>query len=125
MALIVADTDILIDTLRGREPIASQVMGALEANHLATTAITAFELWSGATSPRASEEVAAMLAPLGLLPVDHGAARAAAEIVLTLKRAGQSIGMADSLIAGICVARGASLFTRNVKHFRRFPGWCW
>ncbi len=122
MALIVADTDVLIDTLRGREPIASRVIGALEANQLVTTAISAFELWSGATSSRASEEVAALLAPVGLLPVDQPAARAAAEILLTLRGAGQSIGMADSLIAGICVARGASLFTRNVKHFSRVQG---
>lgn len=121
MALIVADTDVLIDALRGREPIASQVIGALEANQLVTTAITAFELWSGATSPRAREEVAALLAPVGLLPVDHAAARAAAEILLALRGEGQSIGMADSLIAGICVARGASLFARNAKHFGRVP----
>lgn len=122
MAMIIADTDVLIDTLRGREPTASRVMAALEADALATTTISAFELWSGASSARANEAVSALLAPLELLPVTAASARAAADIQLALSGQGQGIGMADSLIAGICMASGASLLTRNVKHFRRVTG---
>lgn len=32
---------------------------------------------------------------------------------------GQSIGMADLMIAAVCIANQASLLTRNLKHFQR------
>jgi len=35
---------------------------------------------------------------------------------------GTPIGMADYLIAGICLARGARLLVRNRSHFERVPG---
>jgi predicted nucleic acid-binding protein len=39
-----------------------------------------------------------------------------------LESKGQTIGMADSLIAGICLERDGILLTRNVKHFSRVDG---
>jgi predicted nucleic acid-binding protein len=36
-----------------------------------------------------------------------------------LESKGQTIGMADSLIAGICLEHNGILLTRNVKHFSR------
>ncbi len=36
-----------------------------------------------------------------------------------LEGQGQTIGMADYLIAGICVSRSTALLTRNRKHFQR------
>jgi predicted nucleic acid-binding protein len=68
---------------------------ALKSGSLATTAITAFELSSGARSLRAAEKVQALRTP---------------------------IGMADYLIAGICLQRSATLLTRNRGHFARVPG---
>ena len=40
----------------------------------------------------------------------------------TLERSGTAIGMADSLIAGIVVAGGGVLLTRNRRHFERVQG---
>lgn len=34
----------------------------------------------------------------------------------------KKIGRADLLIAGIALAHGATLVTRNLRHFRRIPG---
>ncbi len=44
--MIVADSDVLVDALRGREPYASRIAEALEADSLATTVVSAFELSS-------------------------------------------------------------------------------
>ena len=45
--MIVADTDVLIDYLRGEGPQADRI--AFELQHgLGTTVVTAFELWAGA-----------------------------------------------------------------------------
>ncbi|HEX9164603.1 MAG TPA: type II toxin-antitoxin system VapC family toxin [Gemmatimonadales bacterium] len=120
--MIVADTDILIDALRGREPARARVADAIASGALATTAVTAFELRTGADSDRAREAVERLLAPLEILPFDDTAAVRAGDVRRSLEAAGTPIGMADYLIAGICLARSAVLFTRNVDHFRRVEG---
>lgn len=120
--MIVADSDVLIDALRGHEPALSRVKRELADGVLATTAVTAFELLSGADSDRVRRSVEGLLAPLVILPLDEAAGRAAARVRLDLEAEGTPIGMADYLIAGICLTRSAPLLTRNRAHFARVPG---
>jgi predicted nucleic acid-binding protein len=122
VAVIVADADVLIDALRGRASARARIAEALAAGTLATTAVTAFELRSGADSDRARAAVGLLLAPLEILPFDQAAAGAAARIRRELEAEGQPIGMADYLIAGICLVRSATLLTRNRAHFARVSG---
>ena len=119
--MIVADTDVLIDYLRDADPAAERVALELERG-LATTTISAFELWSGSRGPRSREQaVETLIAALRILPLDAGAARAAAGIRSDLQEKGRTIAMADALIAGICVEQDAILLTRNRKHFEGIP----
>lgn len=120
--MIVADSDVLIDALRGREPTAARVALELEAGGLATTAVSLFELESGARTERAREQVTRLLTALRILPFDEAAAQAAAGARRALEAEGRPIGMADYLIAGICLARSALLLTRNRTHFESVPG---
>lgn len=55
-------------------------------------------------------------------PFDGEAARRAGAVRRDLSGQGPDIGMADSLIAGICLERGAPLLTRNRSHFERVEG---
>lgn len=50
--MIVADSDVLIDFLGGREPAAGRVTREIESGNLWTTVITRFELLSGARGSR-------------------------------------------------------------------------
>lgn len=118
--MIVADTDVLIDALRGRGA-AERIEIELRTGQLATTVITVFELLAGARTERAKRRVETLLAAMGHLPLDVAAAREAAEIGLELEKSGNTIGTADALIAGICRTRGAMLMTRNTAHFSRVP----
>ena len=120
--MIIADSDVLIDALRGRPSARARIAEALAAGTLATTAVTAFELRSGADSDRARAAIGLLLAPLEILPFDQAAAGAAARIRRELESNGQPIGMADYMIAGICLVRSAALLTRNRAHFGRVPG---
>ncbi len=122
LAIIVADTDVLIDYLRGEDPQAERI--ALELQHgLCTTVVTAFELWAGAIgSAKRERAVDTLLGALTILPLDAEDARCAASLRCDLDRRGRSIGMADSLIAGVCVRHRAILITRNRAHFERVPG---
>lgn len=120
--MIVADTDVLIDALRGREPARTRVADAIATGQLATSAVTAFELRSGADTDRSRAAIERLLAPVEILPFDDAAAARAGEVRRALETAGTPIGMADYLIAGVCLARSAALITRNVSHFQRVEG---
>jgi predicted nucleic acid-binding protein len=120
--VIVADSDVLIDALRGREAAKQRIHGELASGALATTAITVFELLSGASSDRVRRQVGMLLEACVLLPVDDAAARAAAETRRDLEAEGHPIGMADYLIAGVCLSRSAALLTRNRAHFEPVRG---
>jgi tRNA(fMet)-specific endonuclease VapC len=110
VAVIVADSDVLIDYLRGRNPMAARVELELQTRSFATTAVTAFELWTGAKTPRQVSAVELLLAAMTILPLDAEGARKGAEARRALLARGEDIGMADCLIAG------------NRRHFARIEG---
>lgn len=120
--MMVADSDVLIDFLRGKGPGAERIEIELKTGRLATTAVNAFELRAGAPSERRSSAVDVLLGGINILPLDDSAAKEAARIHRDLSVAGKSIGMADALIAGICVRHRGTLITRNHKHFGRVSG---
>jgi tRNA(fMet)-specific endonuclease VapC len=121
LAVFIADTDVLIDFLRGSGE-AERIEIELNTGRLCTTAVTAFELWAGSKSPQQVATVETLLAAVTILPLDVSSARRAGEVRRELERAGTAIGMADSLIAGIALDHGAILITRNKKHYQRVPG---
>lgn len=120
--MIIADSDVLIDALRGREPSRERVARAIESRTLATTSITLFELLSGASSPSEQRKVETLLSALSILAVDEAAAITASEIRRALQGRGLGIGMADYLIAGVCLSKAYPLMTRNREHFGRVEG---
>ena len=119
--MMVADTDVLIDFLAGRDPACRRVALELERGRLQTTAVTRFELLCGARNAREESIIRQLLAAVPALPLDEQAADRAAAVRRALERAGEAIGMADSLIAGVVLARGGTLLTRNRRHFERIP----
>lgn len=120
--MMVADTDVLIDFLENRSPVAARIALELERGQLRTTVITRFELLAGARTARQRKVIDELIAGFPCLPLDDLGADTAAEIRRALEGAGVAIGMADSLIAGIVVAYEGVLLTRNRRHFERVPG---
>jgi tRNA(fMet)-specific endonuclease VapC len=115
-----ADTDVLIDFLKGKGE-AQRVADALTNQELFTSAISAFELYSGAKSEKQIHAVEALLQAMVVFPLSMDAARRAGHIRRNLDRDGKTVPMADSLIAGICLEQKLTLLTRNKKHFERIP----
>lgn len=118
--MIVADTDVLIEFLRGRDPFAERVAAEIKRG-LATTTVTAFELLAGAHTAKQKKSVEDLLDGLTVLVLDTPAAARGAQVRRELEMRGMGIGMADSLIAGVCLSCEAALLTGNVKHFSRVP----
>jgi predicted nucleic acid-binding protein len=119
--MMIADSDVLIDFLRDRDPWAGRIELEIKTGHLATTAINSFELLSGAKRAADQETVSRLLAVLTVLGVTPEASERAAVVRRALESQGQGIGMADYLIAGVCLANGGVLLTRNLDHFGRVP----
>jgi len=56
-----------------------------------------------------------------IVPFDIAAAQAAAALSAKRRREGRSQELRDSMIAGIAIARRATLATRNTRHFADLP----
>jgi predicted nucleic acid-binding protein len=116
LAVILADTDVLIDYPAGVGNI-DNVADHAASGQLLTTAITCFELLSGAGTGKRGDAVKQLVAALEIIPLDRDGAAEASRVRRKLDAKGEGIGMADSLIAGIALARSLPLWTRNRKHF--------
>ena len=74
MAILIADTDVLIDFLAGLNPTAAQIAAELEMGTLFTTAVTRFELLSDARTAAQERRIRRLLDALPTLPLDTRAA---------------------------------------------------
>lgn len=118
---VVADTDLLIDFLRGRGPGVGAVRGLIRHRRLRLTSVTAFELRLGTDFFQRGTEIARLFRAR-TLGLDIEGAVLAGEVAVALRDAGRPIGLADCLQAGICLRHELPLATRNTKHFGRIPG---
>ncbi len=117
--MIVVDTDVLIDSLNGKDPSSERVSREIRNGTLATTTITPLALLSGAQTGRALDSGSKLHGARQLRPLDEEPGATAATIRRDLEGQGGAIGMADYLIAGICRTRSRPLLTRNRSHFER------
>ena len=122
MAVILADTDVLIDYLEGVQPAKNRVRDYSLSDCLQTTAVNCFELLSGAREDRRGDQTRDFVRSVVVLPLDRKSAARAAALRQKMEGNGSYIGMADSLIAGIALENGLPLLTRNRKHFERVEG---
>ena len=118
------DSDTSVEHIRGNEQVLARL--AVELGDVATTLITAGELYYGAAKSRDPEvggaSVDAFLLHFPPLTLDRASARIFGDLKSGLEREGQRLPDADLLIASICLAHGAVLVTGNRRHFDRIPG---
>lgn len=126
--MIVLDTNVLSALMRDVPAIpVVEWLDAQAAESVWITSVTVFEARFGirllpAGKRRKSLESTfdALLAEDlegRVLDFDMSAANAAADLAASRQRAGRPVDVRDTLIAGIVMARRATLATRNVKHF--------
>lgn len=119
--MIVLDTSIIIDHLRGVSGAQESIRHALlDGEALAASVLTKVELLAGL---RASEEPVLRRA-FGLcswFDVDDDLAEGAGLLAHRYARAFPGIDPVDYVIAATVVRFDATLWTRNLKHFPMFP----
>jgi len=118
------DTDTVIYFFKGRGRVAQRLLQTAPAE-VALSTLSLYELHVGVVRSVRPDETQAQLETfltlITVVPFDDAAARAAAEVRGYLERSGQTIGMLDTLIAGVALARGLTLVTHNVSEFQRVP----
>lgn len=126
--MIVLDTNVLSALMRA-EPDAAVIdwLDRQPADSVWLSSITVFETRFGlALLPkgrrrvalhRAFERVLAEDLANRVLDFDSMAAATAAHLAADRQRAGRSVDLRDTMIAGIALARRATIATRNTKHF--------
>lgn len=126
--MIVLDTSVISELARHTpDGKVLQWLDAQPSHKIATTAVTAAELWYGisrlADGERKQELAEVVDAILSkdlqqrIASFDAKAARVYANVVSTRERLGKPISIADGQIAAICLAQDATLATRNTKDF--------
>lgn len=119
--MILVDTDLWIDFFSGSDPGARAVERLLRQRRAALAAVSVFELFCGATTPRQIGELEALTAAVELLALSPQSARLAGRHFVELKRQGRLIGNQDLMIAGTAAELGLPILTRNRSHFTRIP----
>lgn len=124
--MIVLDTDVVIDFLRGKASTVDRVRRALdEGETLGITAVNVGEILRGIEGSKSADRKTAfedLLEKLEVLPVNFQAARRYGRVLTTLDEAGWPIPGMDGLIAAVTLENGGRLFTGNVRHFDRIGG---
>lgn len=119
---IVVDSDVLIDYFAGISPSAEAVEELLEADRLALTTLSVFELNCAVQSSETANDIELLVdASRLVLRMSIDSAKHAARQFRQLRDRGDLIPTPDLLIAGCCLAADLPLFTRNRRHFSRIP----
>lgn len=120
-ALILFDTDVLIDFLRGEEGARAEVT-AVPVAQRSLSAVTHMELLRGARDARDRDSVDRFVeASFGeIQQIDEGISREATTLVRAF---GLSHGLRipDALVAATAATRGLRLVTGNLRHFQFIP----
>jgi toxin FitB len=130
--VIILDTNVLSELMQRRpDPTVVDWLDTQASEAVFITSITLFESCYGlAMLPDGRRKALLqqhMDAVIGedlehrVLMFDFQAAERAASLAAERKRLGQSVDMRDTFIAGIAVAHGATLATRNTRHFADLP----
>ncbi|MGH3427175.1 MAG: type II toxin-antitoxin system VapC family toxin [Mycobacteriales bacterium] len=119
--MIVVDTSILIDHLRGHGAATDLIDGALSRGERPIASeVTRIEVLAGMRSSE-RRQTRALLGSLEWESIDEEVAEAAGDLAGRFRHSHPGIGVADYAIAATATLRRADLQTLNVRHFPMFP----
>jgi predicted nucleic acid-binding protein len=116
--MILLDTDVMVDILRGYEPAREWLKSAQEIGFLG---LVAMELIQGCQNAREQKQLEKTLSAYQLLWPDENDCNRAL-LSFSSRHLSDNIGMLDALIAETAIGVNAELATFNVKHYRVLKG---
>ena len=130
--MIILDTNIVSAMMRTvPDRMVTAWLDDQDAASIWTTAVTIFEIELGIAllaKGRKRRQLEGDFARVlrddlqdRVLPFDLASAQAAAALAADRERTGRSVDVRDTQIAGIAIARRATIATRNARHFSDLP----
>ncbi|MAG15843.1 hypothetical protein CMO88_02175 [Candidatus Woesearchaeota archaeon] len=122
---MISDTTFLIDLSRGDNGAFKKLRELKKRKEpLTTTVITQYELWRGrgGLTDKERHVIGNVVDNSLIISLEFDSAKLAGIINNKLRKAGITVGSRDCLIAGITIAGGDTLLTRNIKDFSRIEG---
>ena len=120
--IILVDTSILIDYCRKTNKANSVWVSLIDKGYeFAISAITKYELYSGATQSQITFWDS-IVASIFVISFDEGCVDTAVQINAVLKQKRKQIDLADLFIAATAMTNNLSITTLNKKHFERIDG---
>lgn len=113
---ILLDTNVIIDTFSGKEPLASHVRQWIESGSIALSAVSIGEIISKA-SKEEMEKLDLLVSKYGVLPIDDVVARIAGNYRKEFSRKEKRVFLMDCFIAATAKLYNLKLATRNVRDF--------
>lgn len=115
--ILLLDTTVLIDVLRARDSRRLLLAELLEAGHnLATSAINIGEVYSG-MKPHEARQTELFLSSLVCYPITESIARNAGSLKSKWAQKGQTLTLADMIVAAVALEHQLTLMTDNRKDF--------
>lgn len=113
---VLLDTNVVLETFWGVEPVASAVKRWIEAGEIAISAITVAEVVSKASKAE-KEKLDLLVSKFGVLPVDQVVAEIAGSYRQEFSRKQNRVYLLDCLIAATAKLYNLKLITENIKDY--------
>jgi len=116
--VIILDSNILIDILKGRQETIDKVQDL--SSPLSISVITAMELVVGARNIREVTKLEQFIDVFEVIHLDQTISDLALKLITEYSKS-HALDIPDSLIAATIMINRAKLFTSNIKDFRFIP----
>lgn len=118
--MVLVDSSVYIELLRGRRNPARELAEAFASIELVGCSVVRCEVLRGMVDPLAKAKLASFFDLLVDIPTDQKVWAATENLAWQLDRAGKVLPLADLIIAVCALQAGATLLT-NDKHFALIP----
>jgi predicted nucleic acid-binding protein len=119
--VILVDSDILINHLRGHQSATDWLRATQDHADLALSAVSVLEVAGGMRSPE-RHDVVRLIAQCAVLPITERIAWQAADFMRAYRRSHSGISQGDYVLAATARVHGLDLATLNVRHFPMISG---
>jgi predicted nucleic acid-binding protein len=117
--MILCDTNIIIELLKGNEKIIS-IVDELGVANIGISAVTEMELYYGAFNKAELKFIKKHLQTIPILQITSEISEAAVSLVELFSKS-HTLNIPDALIASTAIANDLELFTLNIKDFKYIP----
>jgi predicted nucleic acid-binding protein len=118
--MILCDTDVIIEYMKGNEVVKKEIL-EIAINNIAVSSVSLMELFYGALNKRELNQIKKALNNFKIIHVDTGISNKAVELIEKYSKS-HGLEPPDALIGATAIVRNIELFTYNSRDFKFIDG---